>query len=76
MTTEPFFYNCFFRDLKSNNILLKSTIHGVCPHAVMCDFGLAYVGTAENMRLSFPHNSMSRGGNPVLWAPEVKFSYP
>ncbi|NXA43146.1 PINK1 kinase, partial [Eudromia elegans] len=58
------------RDLKSDNILVEFDSAG-CPWLVIADFGSCLVDENTGLRQPFTTNSMDRGGNGSLMAPEV-----
>ncbi|NWX91482.1 PINK1 kinase, partial [Nothoprocta pentlandii] len=58
------------RDLKSDNILVEFDSDGH-PWLVITDFGCCLVDENNDLRLPFTSNSMTRGGNGCLMAPEV-----
>ncbi|MBN3288834.1 PINK1 kinase, partial [Polyodon spathula] len=63
------------RDLKSDNILLEHDSVG-CPRLVITDFGCCLAERHLWLKLPFNSNSVDRGGNPCLMAPEVATAVP
>lgn len=65
----PILFIEFYRDLKSDNILLEDD--GQCPHLVVADFGCSFIGGSLGLRLWYPSDEINKGGNVALMAPEV-----
>lgn len=62
----------YFRDLKTDNILLDvSEGNDVCPALAITDFGCCLADKDNGLNLPYKTADTDRGGNIALMAPEV-----
>lgn len=62
----------YYRDLKSDNILLSLSEGWDYPLLVLTDFGCSIASNSANISVRFPSlDADPRQGNPALMAPEV-----
>lgn len=66
----------FFRDLKTDNILLDLSHGSDNPQVVITDFGCCLSDKTNGLSLPFRTHDTDRGGNSSLMAPEVKTAVP
>ena len=64
----------FYRDIKSDNILLKPC--GESQHLVLSDFGCCLAQEGVGLVVPYFTDDTNKGGNGSLMAPEVMYTMP
>lgn len=59
------------RDLKSDNILIDTSLDSALPLLVLSDFGCCLADKKNGLILPYSSNEIDKGGNQALMAPEI-----